>query len=137
MLCYINYQIWGAFTYLHVELTALDVLCFVSAADLDRDGNLSFREFVDILTVQDEDGGGTGEGIAVVPAPLSPSPSLSPSLSLSRSSSGSLPVPVPPAVDTEAMSVDSETIPMPVELVRSQSLRSRSLRRQVSPPVFI
>lgn len=37
-------EIWGAFEYLHIVLSATDVLDFVSSADIDRDGNVSMKE---------------------------------------------------------------------------------------------
>jgi hypothetical protein len=46
-------EVWGGFEYLGIPMTPEDVLDFVNAGDLDKDGNLSFREFVDIL--QDPD----------------------------------------------------------------------------------
>jgi len=53
-------EVWGGFDYLGIDMTAADVLDFVNAADSDRDGLLSFREFVDVLQdpdkVQDIDG---------------------------------------------------------------------------------
>lgn len=39
-----------------VEMTALDVLEFVQAADMDRDGNVSYQELVDMLADPDGDG---------------------------------------------------------------------------------
>lgn len=49
-------EIWGTFHYLGVHLTALDILDFVTAADMDRDGNVSYRELVDILSDPDKQG---------------------------------------------------------------------------------
>ena len=48
-------EVWGAFDYLNVDMTAQDILHFVSAADEDRDGNISFTEFVDILESESGD----------------------------------------------------------------------------------
>ena len=42
-------EVWSALTYIGVEVEAIDVLDFVSAADVDNDGNVSYKEFVDIL----------------------------------------------------------------------------------------
>lgn len=131
-------EVWGAFSYLRVELTALDVLCFVSAADQDRDGNLSFREFVDILTAQEQEqergvgvaGAQGGGGASLPPSPLPISrpalfpPSLSPSAAEVEAEAEARSA-------TLSTAADSLPMPAPIELVRSQSLRARALRRQV------
>jgi len=42
-------EVWSALSYIGVEVETIDVLDFVSAADVDNDGNISYKEFVDIL----------------------------------------------------------------------------------------
>ncbi len=42
-------EVWSALNYIGVDVEAIDVLDFVSAADVDNDGNISYKEFVDIL----------------------------------------------------------------------------------------
>lgn len=37
-------EVWGGFESLHIPLSAMDVLDFVSSADVDRDGNVSMKE---------------------------------------------------------------------------------------------
>ena len=49
-------ELWSGFTYLHIELTALDVLDFVHSGDVDRDGNLSYKELIDTLQDPDKHG---------------------------------------------------------------------------------
>jgi hypothetical protein len=39
-------ELWGAFTFLGMSLSAMDVLDFMSSADSDRDGNLSIKELL-------------------------------------------------------------------------------------------
>jgi hypothetical protein len=128
-------EVWGAFSYLRVELTALDVLCFVGAADQDRDGNMSFREFVDILTAQEqEQEGGVGvagaQGVAGASLPPSPLPASHPAL-FPPSQSTSAEAEAEARSATLSTAADSLPMPAPIELVRSQSLRARALRRQV------
>jgi hypothetical protein len=47
-------ETWSLFSYLEIEMTAQDILDFVQAADVDRDGNISYREFVEILQEPDK-----------------------------------------------------------------------------------
>lgn len=49
-------EVWGTFAYLEIEMEALDILEFIAAADMDRDGNISYRELVDILADPDKQG---------------------------------------------------------------------------------
>ena len=139
-------EVWGAFSYLRVELTALDVLCFVSAADQDRDGNLSFREFVDILTAQEqeqeqEQEGGVGVGVAGAQGgggaslPPSPLPVSHPALFPPSPSAAEAEAEAEARTATLSTAADSLPMPAPIELVRSQSLRARALRRQVSDEI--
>lgn len=44
-------EMWGGFEYLRIELSATDVLDFVSSADTDRDGNISMKELA--VTLED------------------------------------------------------------------------------------
>jgi hypothetical protein len=42
-------EVWGAFEYLRISLSAHDVLAFVGSADVDRDGNVSMKELATAL----------------------------------------------------------------------------------------
>lgn len=43
-------EVWGAFDFLGMHsMTAHDVVDFVRTADTDRDGNISYKEFIEIL----------------------------------------------------------------------------------------
>ena len=125
-------EVWGAFTYLKVEISALDVLSFVNVADTDRDGNVSFREFVDILSASvdeaaDQEGGACSPGSGGTSPQPTPLP-VSRSASGSGSSSGSVSVSI-----STLDSVHSEATPGSVyALVRSNSQTNRLLRRQPS-----
>jgi len=48
-------ELWGALDYLDIHLTAYDVVEFINAVDLDKDGNISYKEFVDCLQDPDQD----------------------------------------------------------------------------------
>jgi len=48
--------LWGAFTYLNINLSPYDVIEFMTSFDMDKDGNLSYKEFVDCLQDPDEKG---------------------------------------------------------------------------------
>lgn len=75
-------EVWGGFEFLGIDMTTSDILDFVSAADNDNDGLLSFREFVEILqdpsSEEHEDGGaqvGTSEDDIMYPPLLARSTS--------------------------------------------------------------
>ena len=43
-------EVWGGLQYLGLDtLTAQDVLDFISFGDVDRDGNISYKEFIEVL----------------------------------------------------------------------------------------
>lgn len=42
-------EVWSMFAYFHIDATAEDIVDFVNAADVDRDGNVSYKEFVEAL----------------------------------------------------------------------------------------
>ena len=65
-------EMWGSFAYMGIEMGAMDVLEFLQAADMDRDGNISYRELVEILA--DPDREVTGDADAEEDAFTSSSP---------------------------------------------------------------
>ena len=65
-------EVWGSFAYMGIEMGAMDVLEFLQAADMDRDGNISYRELVEILA--DPDREVTGDADAEEDAFTSSSP---------------------------------------------------------------
>jgi Ca2+-binding EF-hand superfamily protein len=102
-------EVWGTFQYLGVEMTAMDILDFVNAADMDRDGNISYRELVDILSDPDKQGVNDEEDSFV-----SGSVGLTSSLGLNASqSSSSLSRSAGDTTDsTEDIAMPSKPVPM-------------------------
>ena len=44
-------EVWSMFSFFRIEVAAGDIIDFVGAADVDRDGNVSYKEFVDSLRI--------------------------------------------------------------------------------------
>jgi Ca2+-binding EF-hand superfamily protein len=108
-------EMWGAFHYLDVEMSAMDILDFVNAADMDRDGNISYKELVDILSDPDKQGVDDEED-SFVSGTVGPSSNLGVP---TNPSSNSLPGTARTASDT----VDEDVVPsMPIGMKRQVSL---------------
>lgn len=50
-------EVWGGFDFLGIDVTPQDILDFFNAADIDKDGLLNYRDFIESLQQQQEEVG--------------------------------------------------------------------------------
>lgn len=50
-------EVWGGFDFLGIDVTPQDILDFFNAADIDKDGLLNYRDFIESLQQQQEEAG--------------------------------------------------------------------------------
>jgi hypothetical protein len=48
-------EVWGGFDFLEIDVTPQDILDFFNAADIDKDGLLNYRDFIESLQQQQEE----------------------------------------------------------------------------------
>jgi hypothetical protein len=54
-------EVWGGFDFLGIDVTPQDILDFFNAADIDKDGLLNYRDFIESLQQQQEEERVTGD----------------------------------------------------------------------------